>query len=84
MNRILFILGQLHSKERCCNYSLNERHRLSPCMFMMVIQARLQDIYEVCTVSVSAPGKVFFEDLAEMKPIDRESNGLRKKAGTAD
>jgi len=28
--------------------------------------------------------KAFFKDLAEMKPVDQEGNGLRKKAGTAD
>jgi len=28
--------------------------------------------------------KAFLKDLPEMKPVDREGNGLRKKAGTAD
>jgi hypothetical protein len=28
--------------------------------------------------------KAFFKDLAEMKPVDRESNALGKKGGTAD
>ena len=27
--------------------------------------------------------KAFLKDLSEMKPVDREGNGLRKEAGTA-
>ena len=35
-------------------------------------------------VSVSILKKAFLKDLPEMKPVDREGNGLRKEAGTAD
>ena len=28
--------------------------------------------------------KVFLKDLPEMKPVDREGNGLRKEAGTTE
>jgi len=38
----------------------------------------------VFAVSVSTAQKVFFKDFAEMIAVDREGNGLRKKAGTAD
>ena len=50
----------------------------------MVMQVRLQELPATFAVSLNTPQKLFFKDLAEMKPVDREGNGLRKKAGTAD